>query len=137
MTLATWIFRLLTWDGILRPCILIIPLVVEWLNPNGNVNGILYVAIAITAVFIRAVVGARHIESNNCPDIIRHIQLGLLLLAILIVMILDAMVMAVPIAAFGRADIRILAIPFSVYFTWMAVAMYPGRARELPDHLTL
>jgi hypothetical protein len=133
MTLTTWLFRLLTWDGILPICILLIPSLVEWLNPNGNVNGIIYVAIAIAAFFIRAEVGGRHIESNNCSETVRRIQAGLFFLAIFILAFLDAFVMAVPVGALGQEDYAILAILLAVYFTLMALAMYPGGPKDLPE----
>jgi hypothetical protein len=74
MTLTKWLLRLLTWDGILPVCILAVPSLIEWLLPNSNVVGLLYVAIAITAFFARIAVGARHIESNNCARIVQNIQ---------------------------------------------------------------
>jgi hypothetical protein len=136
MTLATWLLRLLTWDGILPICILALPPLLEWLFPNNNLVGIIYVAVAITAFFIRLAIGARHIETNNCPVFVQHFQFGLFFLAIVELLFLDALMMAVPMWRLGNGDLLVLAVLLGIYLTLMAAAMYPGRAKEPPEILT-
>jgi hypothetical protein len=136
MTLSKWLLRILTWDGVLPVCILAVPSLVEWLLPNSNVVGLIYVVIAIAAFFARIAVGARHIRCNNCPRVFQHIQFGVFLLAILLLLVLDTAMMAVPIRTLRNEDFRELATLLSVYFVLMVLAMYPGPPKPLPEVLT-
>jgi len=137
MTLATWLYRLLTWDGILPVFVLALPSFIEWLLPNNRgAIEIAAVVLPIAAFLIRATVGRRHIAANQCSPVFRGRQYAAFYLGIFMFVLMDCVLIlthVMPRGAFGPGDYMIFAIFIGTYMFLMAVAMYPGRAQPLPE----
>jgi len=133
---AGWLVRLLTWDGALPVCILVVPSIIERIVPNRGAIEFAAVALPILFFFVRIVTGCRHIDANNCSRAFQRVQVWALVLAVFILVFFDAIMIlshVMPKGALGRGDLVIFAVMLSVYFVPMAVAMYPGRAHPLPE----
>lgn len=138
--LATWLLRVFTWDGILPFCILAIPYVIHWALPNKRgLIEITAVALPIVAFFTRVIVGNRHIASNNCSHSFRKFQFGVFFLTIIVFIMVDCVMILshlMPNAPLNDTDYLIFAILIGLYLLAMAVAMYPGPPKPLPEVLT-
>ena len=65
--LGSWLLTVFTWDGLLPPCILLVPYLIEILFPNNRgAIEVMAVLLPITGYFVRLVVGKRQIASNLC-----------------------------------------------------------------------
>ncbi len=133
LDVRSWLFRLFAWDGVLPVCIVLIPSVISFLIPErrGAIE-ITAVVLPITAFFIRFRAGKRHIESNNCGEPMRVLQLCVFCLGILVLVVVDAFVVLSHVmpgqgGSISKEDLIILGVVISIYLTSMAFAMYPGR----------
>ncbi len=133
---GSWILTIISWDGLLPPCVLLVPYLIGVLFPNNR--GAIEVAalvMPITGFFIRFVVGRRQIASNQCGVIVRRIQFCFLGLGIFVLVLIDAVlilshVMPNGAACADRTDCIVWAVLASIYLTSMAIAMYPGRTKS-------
>ena len=93
LDLGKWVLRLFAWDGALPAGVLLIPSLVGLALPN-NRGAIEITAVVLpnVAFFVRFLVGKRHIESNNCPNAMKILQLCVLCLCILLLLLVDAFV---------------------------------------------
>jgi hypothetical protein len=139
LDVRAWLVRVITWDGVLPACVLLVPSVVALVLPNrrGAIE-ITAVALPIVAFLIRFRVGKRHIDSNHCGEAMKVFQLCIFSLGILALVLFDAFVVLIhvmPRRAGGitPADLFELAIPVSIYLAIMALAMYPGRRLVLVE----
>jgi hypothetical protein len=134
-----WLFRLLTWDGVLPIGIILVPFVIGAIFPNHEgAIVIAAVALPIVAFFVRIAVGCRHIDENNCGPIFQRVQVWLLLFGIFVLVFIDAMLMISHVMPRGallatKEDQIAATIAVSLYLAPMIVAMYPGRAKPLPE----
>lgn len=134
---GSWFFRVLEWDGLLPVFIALIPTVIGFLIPNNRgVIEITGVLLPIAGFFIRFVIGARHIRSNQCAITVRRLQVCFFLLGILLLVFIDALLILshlMPEGTFKRTDYFVFAIIISMYLASMTIAMYPGRVNSLDD----
>jgi hypothetical protein len=128
-----WLFRLITWDGLLPGCVVLVPTVIEFLIPN-NRGAIEFASVMLPVIglLIRIRLGLRHIGSNHCTVAARCFQLCAFVLGILLLGLIECVLMLThvmpPLIFVDWTDIVECAIPFLIYATLMAIAMYPGRA---------
>jgi hypothetical protein len=133
LDVKSWLLRLFKWDGVLPVCIVLIPSVVGLIFPNrrGAIE-IAAVTVPVAAFLIRFRAGKRHIESNNCGEIMKSLQLCVFTIAILALVLFDAfMMLSHVMPQRGKPltfdDLLAIAIPIAIYLALMAFAMYPGR----------
>jgi hypothetical protein len=133
LDVKSWLLRLFTWDGVLPVCIVLIPSVIGLIIPNrrGAIE-MSSVIVPIAAFLIRFRAGKRHIESNNCGEIMKIFQLCVFSIAILALVLVDAFIMLSHVMPRrGKFvtidDLLALLIPIAFYLSLMAFAMYPGR----------
>jgi hypothetical protein len=134
---GAWLFRVLTWDGLLPAFVILAPMLIEVLIPNNRgAIEIAAVVLPITGFFIRISVGKRHIASNSCGVVVRRLQFGVFCLGILTLVLIDSVLIlchvmpkAAPFAT--KADCIVWIVLFSTYLTSMTIAMYPGRTKPL------
>lgn len=136
---AGWLFRFITWDGLLPVVILVVPTIIEALLPNrrGAIE-LAAVTLPIAALLFRFAVGRRHISSNNCGRRVRQFQYLALGVGLLVLVLIDAIMILSHVMPKGElfADKRdrfVCAVIFSLYLFLMAIAMYPGRTKPLPE----
>lgn len=138
--LATWLLRFLTCDGILLVCILAVPWVIQSALPNNRaVIEITAIVLPIAALFFRAVVGHRHIVSNNCSPSFRRFQAFVFCLAVIVFLFVDCISIlfhVMPKPALGGGDYLLFTILIGSYIIPMAIATYPGPPKPLPEVLT-
>ena len=128
---SLWLFRLITWDGLLPGCVVLVPIVIGFLFPN-NRGPIELAAVVLPSAgfFIRIRAGAGHIASNHCSITVRRIQLCAFVLGIFPLVLLECVLMlthVMPALIMNWTDIAVCAILFAIYLTLMAIAMYPGQ----------
>ena len=137
MTMTTdirkWIFRIVTWDGLLPAAIWLSPLAVQFLIPDrrGAVE-LTAVFLPVAAVVLRFHAGQKRIWLNHCRPGMQRLQLAALCLGIFLLMFIDAVMILSHImpkgAAFAANSDRIIwAVFYLTYVFSMAVAMFPGR----------
>ncbi len=126
-----WLFRLITWDGLLPGCVVLAPIVIGFLFPNNRVPiELAAVILPIAGFFIRIRVGARHIASNHCSITVRWFQLCCFVLGVFPLVLFECFLMlthVMPALIMNWTDIAVCAILFAIYLTLMAIAMYPGQ----------
>ena len=133
LDVRSWLFRLIAWDGVLPVCIVLIPSLISFAIPGrrGAIE-ITAVVLPIAAFLIRFRAGKRHIDSNNCGEVLRILQLCVFCVGILALVLFDAFVVLSHVIPHqgGRIrteDLVFLGVVISIYVTSMAFAMYPGR----------
>ncbi|MGZ9126084.1 MAG: hypothetical protein ACXW48_23875 [Candidatus Binatia bacterium] len=136
---AGWLFRFLTWDGLLPVVILLVPTIIEALlrNRRGPIE-LAAVALPIAAMLFRYAVGRRHIAHNNCGRRVKQFQYLALCFALFVLVVIDAFMILVHVMPKGamianRQEPFFLAGVFSLYLFPMAIAIYPGRTKPLPE----
>lgn len=137
---ASWLIRLVTWDGVLPFLILIVPSCIEQVFPNRGAIEIAAVVVPISFFFWRIATGCRHIDANNCSPALRRRQVCALILAVFILVFFDALMILshiMPKGAFAvnREDLIIIAALASIYVVPISLATYPGRSKPLPTVL--
>jgi len=131
-----WLGRLVSWDGVLPIGIILAPSAIEWLIPNrrGPIE-FASVALPIVGFLIRFVAGKRQIESNNCGPRCRKFQFAALALGVFSLVFIDAIAMLIHLAPNRPlfAGVMVYASLSPIYLAPMIVALYPGRAKPLPE----
>ena len=123
--------------------IALVPYAIEWLLPNrrGAIE-IAAVTLPIAAFFARIVAGRRHITANNCSARFRQFQFVVFGFAVFMLVFFDAVLMLshiMPPGAPGASwtELIVLGTIAMTYLALMAIAMYPGREKPLPEMLSL
>lgn len=128
-----WLLRVICWDGALPAIVFLAPVLVKRALPNhpGAIE-LLAIALPITALVIRFVVGTRAIDSNHCREGFRRLQVVALGIALLILLFVDAflaLLQNMPNGALFAARVHLIVwmifAPF--YLIIMLIVMYPGR----------
>ena len=133
---GVWLLRLVTWDGLLPACVVLLPTAIEVLLPNNRAAiEITAVVLPITGFFLRIRAGRRQIASNNCGRKFRVVQFCAFCLGILVLTLVDAVLILSHVMPQGavcadRSDVIVWTALISVYLMAMGIAMYPG-ATEL------
>lgn len=131
---ASWLRRLIAWDGLLPVGILIVPTGIEILFPNNRgLLEIAAVALPIAALLLRVRAGKHYIASNQCSMAVRRFQYCVFCFGILPLVLVDCFMILSHLIPKGAAlvddsDLLVLVIFFAIYLSSMAIAMYPGRA---------
>jgi len=136
-----WLRRVLAWDGLLPFTNAFVPVVINFALPNNKaLFSITAVGLPIVSLCIRAIMGKGQIESNNCGTTVRYVQGFVFILAILLLLFLDAFLIAVAMSPLGLAglkggDASMTLGLLAVYVFLMIIAMYPGpnTTREADD----
>ncbi|NQT13675.1 MAG: hypothetical protein HQ582_13060 [Planctomycetes bacterium] len=132
---GSWLFRLITWDGLLPATVWSAPFFIELAAPNNRgAIEIISVALPIVAFCIRYRVGRRHIASNGFGPIVRGFQLAVFCVGLVMLVFIDAVMILSHVMPKGAAfatltDCIIWAAIYFSYLMPMAVAMYPGPLR--------
>ena len=140
---SRWLFRLLTWDGVLPFCMILIPQAARLLFPNnGLVIVLLAVGVPIAALFLRIRAGCQHIDENNCGPTFQKVQVWSMVFGAFVLVLIDAMLIVMHEMGAGaflatQGDRIVVGSMVLTYLTAMAVAMYPGRSQSLPSTLRL
>jgi hypothetical protein len=140
---AVWLFRLLTWDGVLPIGVILVPFLMDAILPiDRGLTGLVYVGLIIAAFFVRMAVGCRYIDGNNCSPIFQRAQVWFLLAGAFVLMGIDTLLVVFLEQRgggmfVGRQDGIFIAALVSIYLACMVIAMYPGRAKPLPEVLSL
>jgi hypothetical protein len=141
--ISVWLLRLLTWDGVLPFCMILIPHAARLLFPNnGLVIVFLAVGLPIAALFFRIRAGCQHIDENNCGPTFQKVQVWSMVFGALVLVLIDAMLIVMHemgARAFlaTQGDRIVVGSMVLTYLIAMAVAMYPGRSKPLPTTLQL
>jgi hypothetical protein len=133
---AGWLFRLLTWDGVLPVCILAVPGLIERAVPNRGAIEFAAVALPTAFFFVRIVKGCHHIDGNHCGPGFQRLQVWALVVGVFVLVFLDAIMIlshVMPRGALNGGDFQVMAIMLAIYLIPMAVAMYPGRSKPLSE----
>ena len=140
--LRRWLIRLIAWDGVLPAVVWSVPFVIHALMPNcrGAVE-ICAVVLPIVAFFVRFVMGCRVIDSNHCGTLLRRIQVVVLCIGILPLLLIDVFMVLANVMPQGAViatweDLIVLAVLYTIYFSAMAIAMYPGSGEEVETYLS-
>lgn len=134
-----WFLRVFCWDGALPTGVFLTPVVAKRLLPNHpGIIELLAIVVPIAALFSRFVAGSRVIRSNHCAERCRQLQFIALAVALVILLLIDAVLMLshnLPAGALFAAeqDRIVWTIMAAVYLTNMLCAMYPGRATVGPS----
>lgn len=137
VNLGAWLFRVLTWDGLLPACVVLFPTVIELLLPNNRAAiEVIAVVLPIIGFFLRVRAGRRQIASNKCGAAFRIFQFCMFSLGILVLTLIDAVVILSHVMPPGawcvdRTDLVVWVILSSVYLTSMGMAMYPGVTEDV------
>ncbi len=128
----TWSARVITYDGLLPLAVWLTPWFVALVVPNRRgVIEILAVLLPVMGCLIRFSLGRRLITGNLCSGQVRRCQFAALSLGLVLLALIDCVIVllyVMPRGAFGQpADWGILVGLWTVYFSLMAGAMYPGR----------
>lgn len=126
-----WFYRLISWDSLLPVVIVSIPMVLRVLFPNRRgIVEIIGVVLPIIAFFIRYTTGVKHIQSNSCPVWMQRMQYCVFCISIFVLVLFDSFVILLnAIQNFSEEDELVLAVFTVIYFSLMALAMYPGRTQ--------
>jgi len=128
----TWSARVITYDGLLPLAVWLTPWFVALVVPNRRgVIEILAILLPVVGCLIRFSLGRRLITGNLCSPQVRRCQFAALSLGLVLLALIDCVIVllyVMPRGAFGQpADWGILVGLWTVYFSLMAGAMYPGR----------
>ena len=133
----SWFLTVISWDGLLPPCVLLVPYLIEILFPNiPDAIEIAALLMPISAFLVRFVVGKRRIASNQCSALFRGVQYFFLGLGIFVIVFVDAVLVLahmVPKGAVNWTDTFhciLWAAVASIYLTSMVIATYPGRTKS-------
>jgi hypothetical protein len=131
-----WMLKLVAWDGTLPVIIVFAPSVVEFLFPNRRTAlEVMALTLPIAALFLRFVLGKRHIDANRCSTMVRYIQIVALCIAIIMLVLIDSLVILaheMPEGALWatKTDRICWAVLIGIYLILMAIAMFPGGTDE-------
>ncbi|MGE5192019.1 MAG: hypothetical protein ACM3U2_05910 [Deltaproteobacteria bacterium] len=134
-----WFLRVFCWDGALPVVVVLAPIVAKRLLPNlPGIIELLAIVLPIAALFSRFIAGSRVIRSNHCADSCRQLQFVALAVALVILVLIDAVLILshnMPAGALFavESDRIVWTILAAVYLTNMLFAMYPGRAPGGPN----
>ncbi|MBN1591556.1 MAG: hypothetical protein JW888_18725 [Pirellulales bacterium] len=136
----SWLLTLITWDGLLPACVVLVPIVVEMLlrNNRGAIE-IVAVVLPMAGFFIRVYVGHRVISSNRCGILVRRCQFGVFFIGLFLLALMECVLVLSRLmpagALFAAKDDQIVwAVLITLYLTFMIVAMFPGRTVPMPEH---
>lgn len=133
---ASWVLRVLGWDGLLPAFVLLVPVLINVLSPNNHdLADFVGLTLPIAAFIIRFFVGEHHIWSNGCSKGFRVVQTCLLCFGIFWLFVVDTiLVLAHEIHGFfaNWSNCRDMAVAVLVYLPCVTVAMYPGRRKPNP-----
>jgi hypothetical protein len=128
---SAWMWRVVACDGALPLAVWGVPYVLPLLAPGEERKVSLAIILtAIGALLVRWYLGAPHIRKNHCRPGFQRIQFGCLVGALVVMVNTDALLMTIhDIGGPPRFEevALLLAVPYAIYLTLMAVAMYPGR----------
>ncbi len=133
-----WFLRVFCWDGALPAGVVLTPVIAKRLLPNHpGIIELLAIFVPIAALFSRFFVGSRVIRCNHCAARCRQLQFMALAVALVILLLIDAVLMLshnMPAGALFAAEVDrvVWTILVLVYLTNMLFAMYPGRAAVDP-----
>jgi len=117
-----WLSSLVAWDGALPALMVVTPIVLQWLWPlNAVARDFGVTIVVITALFIRLVVGWRHVGRNHCGSVTRFVQKTLLCILVICLILVDVLLMILPDPA------GVLCVVFGIYAPLMLFVLYPGR----------
>jgi hypothetical protein len=129
-----WFLRIFWWDGALLAGVFLAPIIAKRLLPNHpGIIELFAIVVPIAALFSRFVAGSRVIRSNHCGDSCRQLQFVALAVALVFLVLIDAVLMLshnMPAGAlFAAESDRIVWTRLAAaYLTSMLFAMYPGRS---------
>jgi NADH:ubiquinone oxidoreductase subunit 6 (subunit J) len=133
-----WLLRLATWDGLLPAAVWGASTVLLAVLPRKEEAVVLTVAILpAAALIVRFYVGRRMIDTNACTPGFRKVQLVCLCAGLLVLTLLDTLLMTLftlelPQPANPTEELAAVAIIVAMFYTpyllFLAVAMYPGPA---------
>ena len=88
---GSWLLTIISCDGLLPPCVLLVPYLIEILVPNNpGAIEVAAVLLPIMGFLVRLVIGIRRIKTNQCSESIRAIQLCFLILGICVLVFIDS-----------------------------------------------
>ena len=134
----TWLTKLIGWDGVLPILLWTTPAVLGWMIPKAEfLIELAAVFLPIAAFLIRMVVGLRMISDNHCRPALRAVQMCVFVLGVILLIFIDCMLILshlLPPGALWQhpGDRMAFGIIFAIYFSFMALATYPG-AQAKPD----
>ncbi len=138
MKYLRWIFRIVTWDGLLPAFVASAPIAITFVFPNnrGAVE-ITAVVLPIASFFFRYRTGIAQISVNHGPGTMRKLQYATFIIAILILPLFECFVILSHVMPAGpmlaKDALGPLAVFFSIYFGAMAFALFPGPDTDLED----
>jgi hypothetical protein len=135
----SWAFRLLGWDGLLPVGVALVASGIDLAFPrNRTVIAAVAVYGSLAAFFARGILGMKQVASNDCDEEIRVFQFSMLLVGMFTLLFVDAGIIVShldnlePVFA-TTADRFMAGAIVLIYLAAMAVAMYPGPARNDGD----
>lgn len=129
----SWLVRAVGWDGVLPSIVWATPLLVRAIAPgNRRLAEISLIVLPVAAVLVRYYAGRKAIDRQHVGKGIRRLQLGALLAAIGVLLLLDAwwyLTFLLPPEPTTWPFSRWTAIRlYLAYFLLALFAMYPGRS---------
>ncbi len=117
-----WLTSLVAWDGALPALMVVTPIVLQWLWPlNAVARDFGVTIVVITALFVRLIVGWRHVGRNHCGSLTRFAQKTLLCILVICLILIDVLLMILPNPA------GVLCVVFGIYAPLMLFVLYPGQ----------
>lgn len=138
--LRRWLIRLIAWDGVLPAVVWSVPFVVHELMPNDRgANEFCGIALPLVAFLVRFFIGFRAIKSNHCGMLLRPVQMTVLCVGLFTLLLIDVLMVLENVMPKGPApttweDLIVLAVLYAIYFSAMAIAMYPGFENRADSH---
>jgi hypothetical protein len=124
-----WAIRVAAWDSLLPIVVLATPFLVNRLAAkNRDLSDFVGTAVPLIACIIRAIVGIRHIHTNQCSSVVRKFQYCAFFVALLLLVFVDTMLILTHQQGMQAPDEYLaLVCVLTIYFPLIVFAMYPGR----------
>ncbi|MFO0788757.1 MAG: hypothetical protein U0805_04815 [Pirellulales bacterium] len=126
--LKDWAWSVLCWDGVLPIVVIGIPIVVQWMAPNGQILlAPMFGLLPVVALCVRFVFGWNRMRRGEAYVW----QMVFFTVAISALFLFEMFILNDQIAKGPKiADPQVLATMFAVYLSMMAIALFP--LRKLP-----
>jgi hypothetical protein len=133
MNIRLWLFRLITWDGVLPVVVWTSPFLIRLILPNDQrALELAIVIIPAMSLVVRIYAGMHFINRNNCAVGFRILQMRALCVGTFLLLFIDlAFLFQTHIAPKGVRVVNPVAqslcsAVLAIYLLSMAVAVYPG-----------
>ena len=133
LDLASWLLRVMAWDGLLPVAVVLAPMAIRLLFPRSRgATELVAIFLPVIAFIVRYVVGKRCISANSCTPSFQQIQFLLFVLAISALVLIESLVIialhlaANPAIIFGDVGWWVFGVLLSIYLVSVVIAMYPG-----------